>query len=54
MGGGTARKSWPIREKRVIRQKLEPMLHQNGRFVGRLPESKDLVAAAELWRQAYP
>ena len=51
---GTTCLKRPIREKQVIWRRPEPTLHRNGRFMGRLPELKDVAAAAELWRQAYP
>jgi hypothetical protein len=44
----------PISEKKMIWKRPEPKMLGNGLFRGRLLELKDLVAVAELWRQAYP
>jgi len=44
----------PIREKRLLWVRPEPRTSPDGRFVARLPWRRDLPAAAELWRQAYP
>jgi hypothetical protein len=44
----------PIGEKVVRWVQPEPREHLEGRFVGRALSRKDVEAAAELWRQAYP
>ncbi len=44
----------PIREKQVTWIKPEAKKHLKGQFVGRPLGRADILAAAELWRRAYP
>ncbi len=44
----------PIRDKQVVWIKPEPTPSADGRFVGRALSHRDIEAAAELWRWAYP
>ena len=44
----------PIRDKQVLWIQPEPEEHLQGRFIGRPLSRRDLGAAAELWRWAYP
>ncbi len=44
----------PIRDKRLVWVRPEPRPTRDGRFLGRVLRERDLAAAAELWRQAYP
>jgi GNAT superfamily N-acetyltransferase len=44
----------PIQEKQVLWVMPQPKFHKNGRFLGRVLSRRDIEAAAELWRWAYP
>jgi hypothetical protein len=44
----------PIQEKQVLWVMPQPKFHKNGCFLGRVLSRRDIEAAAELWRWAYP